>query len=119
MKFGYILKELRKVKNFTARKLAEKLNLSVNMIYEWEHGRCEPTVETLLKLSKIFNITIEELLGVEDELGNVAPAQSNVTEKEARLLKAFATLSALEQDKLISDAEFYSMRHRKFDPIKK
>jgi len=78
-----------------------------------------PSAKQLILLSKAFDCTVDYLLG-EDDFGNVAPAQSNLTERESRLLKAFGTLSALEQDKLIADAEFYSMRNRsKFEPIKK
>ncbi|MBQ7349178.1 MAG: helix-turn-helix transcriptional regulator, partial [Clostridia bacterium] len=119
MNFSEILKILRKENDYTARELSSKINCSINLIYDWEHGRCEPSFSVLMSLAKIFDCSVDYLIGNSDDFGNVVPAQSNVTEKEARLLRAFNTLSDLEQDKLIADAEFYALRHRKFDPIKK
>ena len=31
-------------------------------IYRWIHGRCMPSTDNLYKLSKIFNMHMEELL---------------------------------------------------------
>lgn len=105
------LKELRKIKNLNQTKVANNLGVQYYTLGKWEQGRAEPSIEDLHKLADFFDCSVDYLIGREDELGNVAPAKSNVTEKEARLLKAFSTLSTLEQDKLIADAEFYSLRH--------
>jgi len=120
MNFSEILKILRKENGYTARELSAKINCSTNLIYDWEHGRCEPSFSVLMSLAKIFDCSIDYLIGNSDDFDNVVATTSNLTERESRLLKAFGTLSALEQDKLIADAEFYSMRNRsKFEPIKK
>ena len=70
-----------------------------------------PSAKQLVLLAKAFDCTIDYLLGA-DDFYNVMPVLPSLTEKESKLLRAFSTLSALEQDKLIADAEFYSMRHR-------
>ena len=105
------LSELKREKGLTTLQLANAISYSKTVVYYWEKGQREPTAQALLSLSNFFNCSIDFLLGKEDDFGNVATVKPNVTEKEARLLKAFSTLSALEQDKLISDAEFYSLRH--------
>ena len=46
----------------TQKQLAEKLNVSVNNIGHWEKGRTEPNIDMLLKICKIFDVPIEELL---------------------------------------------------------
>lgn len=78
-----------------------------------------PSAKQLVLLAKAFDCTVDYLLGA-DDFGNVVATTSNLTERESRLLKAFGTLSALEQDKLIADAEFYAL-HRRSElwPIKK
>ncbi len=42
--------------------LAKLLNVNQRTVSAWEHGICEPNYETLLKISEIFNESIEELL---------------------------------------------------------
>ena len=114
------LSELKKEKGLTTIQLANAISYSKTVVYYWEKGQREPTSQALLALSNFFNCSIDFLLGKDDEFSQIANAKPNLTERESRLLKAFGTLSALEQDKLIADAEFYSMRNRsKFEPIKK
>ena len=114
------IKELRIENKYTQLELANKVGCNQTAIGKYERGDLEPNLEVLIKLSRIFNCSIDYLVGNSDDFDNIVATQSNLTERESRLLKAFGTLSALEQDKLIADAEFYSMRNRsKFEPIKK
>lgn len=58
------LKELRKERNWTQQKLAEKAGLSFNAITKIEQGAAEhPTLKTLLKLADTFGITLDALVG--------------------------------------------------------
>lgn len=58
------LKELRKERNWTQQKLAEKANLSFNAITKIEQSASEhPTLKTLLKLADAFGIGLDELVG--------------------------------------------------------
>lgn len=58
------LKELRKERNWTQQKLAEKAGLSFNAITKIEQGAAEhPTLKTLLKLADAFEIGLDELVG--------------------------------------------------------
>lgn len=114
------IKELREEKQISQKKLAEIIGTSQRNIGRWENEENEPSYLQIVKLADFFECSIDYLVGREDDFDNVVATTSNLTERESRLLKAFGTLSALEQDKLIADAEFYSMRHRsKFEPIKK
>jgi len=49
----------------TQEKLAEKLSVTRQTVSCWENGKSEPDIETLMKLSKIFDININELLNSE------------------------------------------------------
>lgn len=53
---------LRKKHNLTQNDLAEKLKYSDNTISRWEHAEITPSVETLEKISEIYNIPLESLL---------------------------------------------------------
>ena len=58
------LKELRKERNWTQQKLAEKAELSFNAITKIEQGAAEhPTLKTLLKLADTFGISLDSLVG--------------------------------------------------------
>ncbi len=114
MGFYTRLKQLRAEKNLAAKDLAAKLNMSTNMIYEWEHGRCSPSIESLLKLSSIFEVSIDYILCNSDELGNITVSTGQLTDQlpndEQRLLFAYRNLEKIDKDKLIDDAEYFARR---------
>lgn len=58
------LKELRKSKGYTQKQLADETGLSQPYISELEKGIKKPSFETLIKLSEIFEITVDELIKV-------------------------------------------------------
>ena len=64
--FGKILKELRRENSISQQKLGMMLNVTDRSIRDWENENIEPSYETLGKLSKIFNVTVGQLLGFED-----------------------------------------------------
>lgn len=56
------LQELRKNKNLSQEKLAEKLDVSRQAVAKWENGETYPDIDNLISLSDIFNITLDRLL---------------------------------------------------------
>jgi len=61
--FSERLKELRKRNNLTQQELADKVGTNRVNVTKWETGRTEPTLENIVKLSKILDTTTDELLG--------------------------------------------------------
>lgn len=81
-KIGNFIATERKALNLTQSKLAEKIFVSEKTISKWENGNGVPDTDTLPKLCKIFNITINELLNgerVTDE-NYKASAENNLLE---------------------------------------
>ncbi|MDR0426249.1 MAG: helix-turn-helix domain-containing protein [Clostridiales bacterium] len=70
MEFKDILKELRIEKDLKQRDLAEKINVTQAVISFLETGAREPTVQMLKNIAKYFNVSIDYLVGLEDEYGN-------------------------------------------------
>lgn len=60
--FGNFLYELRKEKRITQAQLAEKLGVSNKAVSKWETGEAMPETSLLLPISKIFDVTVDELL---------------------------------------------------------
>ena len=60
--FGNFLYELRKEKRMTQAELADKLGVSNKAVSKWETGDAMPETGLLLPISRIFNVTVDELL---------------------------------------------------------
>ena len=56
------IKQLRKYNNFTQEELAIKLNVSRQTISKWETNVTIPDANNIVAISKLFNITTDELL---------------------------------------------------------
>lgn len=60
---GARIRELRMLNGIKVREIEEKCFLtSPRVIYKWESGVCLPTVENLLVLSRMFGVSIEDIL---------------------------------------------------------
>lgn len=64
-KIGNFLKKLREEKGWTQEELADKLNVVREAISRWERGKGIPEITSLDNLSKIYNVSIEEILSGE------------------------------------------------------
>ena len=60
---------MRKFKNLSQKALATALNTNNSSVCDWECGRTQPDLETVVKLSILFEVTTDYLLGLEDETG--------------------------------------------------
>lgn len=60
------IREQRVLKSWTQQELADKLDVSVDMIKSLEVGRAKPSIETLTKLSDVFECSSDYLLGKSD-----------------------------------------------------
>ena len=63
---GNKIYELRKKKNLTQEDLAILLDISDKAISKWENDTSKPTIENLSKLSKILDISLDELITLEE-----------------------------------------------------
>ena len=63
---GCRLKELREKNNYTQKELANKLFKAESTISMWERGDREMDQDTLVTISKIFNVSTDYLLGLSD-----------------------------------------------------
>ncbi len=65
-KFKERLREVRTEKMMTRKQLADVLFVSERLISYWENGKRECNFDTLIRLSEIFNVSIDYLLGKSD-----------------------------------------------------
>ena len=116
------LKELRVELGLTQREFANKIGLDAHNIGDWERGKCEPSIFWIEKIADVFNISIDYLLGREDDFGNVtvtSPATEELTYLEKKLLTAFSKLDPDEKEKILSDTEYFANKHTQNGAIRK
>ncbi|EFA89244.1 helix-turn-helix domain-containing protein [Staphylococcus epidermidis] len=70
MVLGEQIKKHRKLLNMTQEDLCQKLNTTRQTVSKWEKNMIEPDINTLLKLSDIFGISLNELITGEKEFIN-------------------------------------------------
>ena len=63
MKIGNKLNQLRKLSGMTQEQLAEKIDVSRQTISKWESDSTSPDLESIVKLSRIFHVSLDDLLG--------------------------------------------------------
>jgi|SRR5690554_841075 len=66
-KVGIKIAKYRKNNNLTQDDLAEKLFVTRQLVSKWENGVGIPSIDVLLELSKLFNVTFEDILCLNDE----------------------------------------------------
>lgn len=74
---GGNLVSYRKQFHLTQAALAEKLNYSDKAVSKWERGESIPDVLTLVQISELFEVTVDELL----KDPNALPDKSNAVER--------------------------------------
>ena len=63
------IKEVRQEKGLTQSEVALAINRQKYNVGNWEQGRAEPSTDDLIKLAKLFNVSVDYLLGLEDDFG--------------------------------------------------
>jgi len=60
------LRDLREDNDLTQRELAEKLHISQNTYSQYENGVRQLPIETLIRLSKLYNVSTDYILRLTD-----------------------------------------------------
>lgn len=61
--FSQTFKNLLNDKDMTRYKLSKKLEISLNRIDDWYHGKSIPSLDNAIKLKNYFKCSLDELLG--------------------------------------------------------
>lgn len=77
------LKKVRLDKGMTQKDVAERLGCTPNIYSRYETGERQPSIDVLIRLSQIFEKSIDYLVG------NHAEVDFSISDEEQRLLFAF------------------------------
>ena len=64
---GQRIKETRIAFGWNQVQLAKKLNITKQTVSNWENDNIQPSVEMLIRLTEVFNVTADYLLGLTSE----------------------------------------------------
>lgn len=94
MEFGNNLIALRKKRGLTQQALADAIKLHVNQIKRYEGGTAQPTLDTLTRLAKALQTSLDDLVFGESERGPIDElrlqfeALGQFDEEDRRIAKA-------------------------------
>lgn len=66
MKFNERLRQLRQNSSLMQKEIAESIGISTITLRQYEQGTREPNIEKLMKLAIIFDVSLDDLLCLED-----------------------------------------------------
>ena len=84
MKLGEKILKLRKQKGLSQEELGEKVGVTRQTISNWELGESLPNPDGLKQLSRVFNVSIDELL--DNDIQNILVEKVSNTEKLSSLI---------------------------------
>lgn len=94
------LKEIRESRNMSQTEVAQRLHISRQSLSKWENCHINPDLENLIALSKVYNVTINELVdGIAPQQDTV---QSDDNTKQYDTLKLFFYFSILITSTFVS-----------------
>ena len=84
MEIGKKIMDLRKKNGLSQEELAEKVGVARQTISKWELGETSPDLKQSKELSKIFNVSLDEL--TDNDIKDVLIEKTSNTEKLAGLI---------------------------------
>lgn len=63
---GQRIIELRMARNWSQVELAKMLRVAKQTVSNWENENIQPSIEMLIRLSRLFHVSTDYLLGLDD-----------------------------------------------------
>ncbi|MDR0919036.1 MAG: helix-turn-helix domain-containing protein [Oscillospiraceae bacterium] len=93
------LVNLRKENKLSQEELAEKLGISRQAVSKWERAESSPDTDNLIRLAKLYNVSLDKLLSISEELPPPEVIENTVEKKQDEIII-----------KLIKDKADYEVR---------
>ena len=78
---GNKLFELRKKSGISQEEFADKLNVSRQAVSKWERGEALPDTDNLISIAKLYNVSLDELVGHTPTCESEQPSEERAEEK--------------------------------------
>ena len=88
MEIGKKLKDARMRSGFTQESVAEKVNVSRQTISNWENEKSYPDITSVIELSNLYSISLDELLKGDEKMMEHLEESTNVVKSTRELIGA-------------------------------
>lgn len=88
MDLGKKIITMRNEKNLSQEQLAEKLNVTRQTISNWENGKFYPDIDSLVNLSKYFNVSLDDLLSYDEKVLDYLKDSTDIVKSNKNILYA-------------------------------
>lgn len=105
MNLGNNISEKRKAKGMTQEELAANLGVSPQAVSKWENNLSCPDIALLPELSKLFGISVDELLGVVPAADRTEAVKEEKTDNEPETTYEEPAASGKKATKLVITRE--------------
>lgn len=91
------LKHFRNLKGLSQTEVAEKLSLSRQAISNWEANKSYPDLDNIVLLSKLYEVSIDELLGtsMNENITEAQTSKTKILEKSPQTVLEMICLAAI------------------------
>ena len=89
MEIGNKLKKSRLESKLTQEKVAEEIQVSRQTISNWENEKSYPDIISVIKMSDLYNVSLDELLKGDSEMIKHLEESTNIVSSNKKLLIAF------------------------------
>ena len=88
MEIGKKLKDARMKSGFTQETVAERINVSRQTISNWENEKSYPDIISVIELSSLYSISLDELLKGDEKMMEHLEESTNVVKSTRKLIGA-------------------------------
>lgn len=112
--FAQNLRVLRLSKKYTQEKMGTKLNIQRQTYCNYENGRRLPSIEMLVKISRILDVSIDMLVvGVDYSPPAAVSTESSSQKTLLKLVRDFNDLPVSRQHQVINFISYQKSKHFK------
>lgn len=89
------IRELRKKAGLSQEELAEKIDVSRQSVSKWESAQTVPEMGKLIKLSEIFNVSLDYLISDENQAEDEMPQEIKPSKSKKKIILSVAGIIVL------------------------
>ena len=109
LNMGERLKKLRLDNNLTQKQVGQRIGVAISAVSSYESGVRYPTYESLVKLSRLYNVTTDYLVGLSDrmliDLSDLEEDEITVIKSMVKALRKAKTSGNTKQGKRFKEEE--------------
>jgi transcriptional regulator with XRE-family HTH domain len=108
------MRRLRVDKHWTQEDLAKKLNMAISTISGYENGSRRPDIETLIRLSDLFEVSVDYLIGRSNQTQDLTADATVDTDNEIATTIDLTDLHRLERLSLLLDEQPLTVEDKQY-----